>query len=105
MFSYLAACCVHAVICDYNFCFIMIFLCHRAPAQVPRLVLPQEIFVSIGKSIGGEVNRDLKFLQDVSCGGNLKQFVVVGLNCVFFVIMFPSLLIANQTTVLVSSTI
>ena len=81
----------------------MIFLCHRAPSQVPRLVLPKDVFVSIGRSIGAEVNRDLKFLQDVSCGGNLKQFVLVGLNCVFLVL--PSLLIANQTTVLDSSTI
>lgn len=93
------------VICDYIFCFIMTFLCHRAPSQVPRLVLPKDIFVSIGRSIGSEVNRDLQFLQDVSCGGNLKKFLVVGLNCVFFVIMFPSAHIANQSTVLDSSTI
>ncbi|KAG6774452.1 hypothetical protein POTOM_021805 [Populus tomentosa] len=53
-------------------------LINRAPSQVPRLVLPKDIFVSIGRSIGSEVNRDLQFLQDVSCGGNLKKFLVVG---------------------------
>ncbi|XP_011032748.1 PREDICTED: reticulon-like protein B8 isoform X1 [Populus euphratica] len=52
-------------------------LINRAPSQVPRLVLPKDIFVSIGRSIGAEVNRDLQFLQDVSCGGNLKKFLVV----------------------------
>ncbi|XVE53856.1 hypothetical protein DITRI_Ditri03aG0035200 [Diplodiscus trichospermus] len=53
-------------------------LLNRSPSQVPRLVLPDELFVSIGRSLGGEVNRGLQFLQDVACGGNLKQFIVVG---------------------------
>lgn len=43
-------------------------------------MLPDDIFVSIGRSIGAEVNCALQFLQDVSCGGNFKQFLVVGLN-------------------------
>ncbi|KAB5568397.1 hypothetical protein DKX38_002190 [Salix brachista] len=51
-------------------------LLKRSPAQVPRLVLPDDIFVSIGRSVGAEVNRALQFLQDLSCGGNLKQFLV-----------------------------
>ncbi|KAK6157918.1 hypothetical protein DH2020_012166 [Rehmannia glutinosa] len=45
--------------------------------KLPRLVLPEEVFVNIGKIIGSEVNRGLSFLQDVACGGNIKQFVVV----------------------------
>ncbi|XP_021898426.1 reticulon-like protein B8 [Carica papaya] len=49
----------------------------RSPSKVPRLVVPAEVFVNIGVAIGGEVNRALGFLQDVACGGNLKQFLVV----------------------------
>uniref|UniRef100_A0A2P2KE61 Reticulon-like protein n=1 Tax=Rhizophora mucronata TaxID=61149 RepID=A0A2P2KE61_RHIMU len=52
-------------------------LVNRSPAQVPRLVLPEEIFVNIGSSVGAEVNHVLQLLQDVSCGGTLKQFLVV----------------------------
>ncbi|KAJ6953015.1 reticulon-like protein B8 [Populus alba x Populus x berolinensis] len=37
-------------------------------------------FVSIGRSIGAEVNRSLLFLQDLSCGGNLKQFLALFRN-------------------------
>ena len=55
-----------------------LLLGNRSPSQVPRLVLPNELFVSIGRSLGTEVNRGLQFLQDVACGGNLKQFLVVG---------------------------
>ncbi|XP_042489554.1 reticulon-like protein B8 isoform X2 [Macadamia integrifolia] len=50
---------------------------NSSPSKVPRFVVPEEIFVNIGASIGAEVNRFLRFLQDVSCGGNLKQFAMV----------------------------
>ncbi|CAN4084598.1 unnamed protein product [Withania somnifera] len=50
---------------------------NRSPAKVPRLVLCDDLFVSIAKSIGAEVNRALGFLQDVACGTNIKQFLVV----------------------------
>ncbi|KAG8387124.1 hypothetical protein BUALT_Bualt03G0220600 [Buddleja alternifolia] len=50
---------------------------NRSPSRVPRVVLPEEFFVNIGKLIGSEVNRGLRFLQDVACGGNIKQFLVV----------------------------
>ncbi|KAK4429203.1 Reticulon-like protein B8 [Sesamum alatum] len=46
-------------------------------SKVPRLVLPEEVFVNAGKLIGSEVNRGLSFLQDVACEGNIKQFLVV----------------------------
>ncbi|KAJ4828925.1 Reticulon-like protein B8 [Turnera subulata] len=49
----------------------------RSPSKVPRVVVPQEVFVSIGRTIGAEVNHALQFLQDVACGGNLKQFLLV----------------------------
>ncbi|KAL3633808.1 Reticulon-like protein B8 [Castilleja foliolosa] len=50
---------------------------NRSPSKVPRLVLPNEFFVNIGKAVGYEVNRGLLFLQDAACEGNLKQFLVV----------------------------
>lgn len=52
---------------------------HRSPSQVPRVVLPEEVFVNIGVAIGAEVNRFLGFLQDISSGRNLKQFIMVEL--------------------------
>ncbi|PON89678.1 Reticulon [Trema orientale] len=54
---------------------------NRSPSKVPRLVLPKEFFVNIAVSVGTEVNRALVFLQDVACGGNLKQLlgVIAGL--------------------------
>ncbi|KAJ7965031.1 Reticulon-like protein [Quillaja saponaria] len=50
---------------------------NRSPSKVPRLVLPKDLFVNISLTAGAEVNRALGFLQDVACGGNLKQFLVV----------------------------
>jgi hypothetical protein len=44
---------------------------------VPRVELPDELFVNIAVAIGAQVNKFLCFLQDVSCERNLKHFVVV----------------------------
>ncbi|XP_065851037.1 reticulon-like protein B8 isoform X2 [Euphorbia lathyris] len=52
-------------------------LLNRSSPKVPRFVLSDDIFVNIGRTIGVEVNHALKLLQDVSTGGNLKQFLVV----------------------------
>ncbi|KAK6945499.1 Reticulon, partial [Dillenia turbinata] len=49
----------------------------KSPGSVPRVVIPKELFVNIGSAVGFEVNRALGFLQDVACGGNLKQFLMV----------------------------
>uniref|UniRef100_A0A7N0VLS5 Reticulon-like protein n=1 Tax=Kalanchoe fedtschenkoi TaxID=63787 RepID=A0A7N0VLS5_KALFE len=46
-------------------------------SRVPRLVLPDELFVNVGMTIGHEANRALIFLQDVASGGTLKQFLIV----------------------------
>ncbi|XP_039155024.1 reticulon-like protein B8 isoform X2 [Eucalyptus grandis] len=79
---------------DYHFltlvCFALIFgmltlflwsnvfgLLSRTAFKPPHLVVPNDVFVDIGKSVGAEVNQALKFLQDVALGGNLKQFLVV----------------------------
>ncbi|KAI9114260.1 hypothetical protein K1719_014910 [Acacia pycnantha] len=49
----------------------------REPAKVPRLVIPDDLFVNFATAAGAELNRGLRFLQDVACGGNLKQFLIV----------------------------
>jgi len=50
---------------------------NRSSSKVPPLVLPDELFVNIAMTVGAEVNCALRFLQDVACGGNMKQFLVV----------------------------
>lgn len=50
-------------------------------SRVPRVTLPQDIFVNAGKLAGAEVNRGLYYLQDVACGGNVKQFLAVLSPC------------------------
>ncbi|KAL0405175.1 UNVERIFIED_CONTAM: Reticulon-like protein B8 [Sesamum latifolium] len=50
---------------------------NSSPSKVPRLVLPEDVFVNAGKLIGSEVNRGLSFLQNVACEGNIKQFLAV----------------------------
>ncbi|KAL7215633.1 hypothetical protein ACSBR1_027728 [Camellia fascicularis] len=52
-------------------------LLNRSQSKTPRLVLPDELFVNTAKSIGAEVNQALGFLQDLACGGNIKQFLAV----------------------------
>ncbi|KAK1575838.1 hypothetical protein Q3G72_008782 [Acer saccharum] len=49
----------------------------QSPSEVPRIVLPPELFANIGVAVGDQVNQALQFLQDAACGGNLKQFLVV----------------------------
>nr|XP_028963993.1 reticulon-like protein B8 isoform X6 [Malus domestica] len=48
-----------------------------SPSKVPRLVLPEDLFVNIAVSIGAQINRGLAFVQDVAYGGNVKQFLKV----------------------------
>ncbi|XP_016442953.1 reticulon-like protein B8 [Nicotiana tabacum] len=83
---------------------------NRSPAKVPRLVLPDDLFISIAKSIGAEVNRGLRFLQDVACGGNIKQFLVVvvslwvaaiiGSWCNFLTVLYIGFVAAHTLPVL-----
>ncbi|XP_016901193.2 reticulon-like protein B8 isoform X1 [Cucumis melo] len=49
---------------------------NRSSSNVPRLVLPKELFVNIAVTFGAEVNRALCYLQDIACEGNLKHFLV-----------------------------
>ncbi|KAH0657130.1 hypothetical protein KY285_032012 [Solanum tuberosum] len=83
---------------------------NRSPAKVPRLVLRDDLFISIAKSIGAEVNRVLGFLQDVACGTNIKQFLVVvaslwvaaiiGSWCNFFTVLYIGFVAAHVLPVL-----
>ncbi|KAF2290684.1 hypothetical protein GH714_014996 [Hevea brasiliensis] len=85
-------------------------LFNRSSSKVPRLVLPDEVFVSVGRSIGVEVNCALQFLQDVSCGGSLKQFVVIvaslwaaaviGSWCNFLTVLYIGFVAAHTLPVL-----
>ncbi|KAG4964461.1 hypothetical protein AAZX31_14G030900 [Glycine max] len=82
----------------------------RKPSKVPRFVLPDGIFVNIATAVGAEVNRGLRFLQDVSCGGNLKQFLIVivslwagaviGSWCNFLTVMYIGFVAAHTLPVL-----
>lgn len=49
----------------------------RSTSEVPRLVLPDDLFVNVALSIGSQLNQFLGFIQDVACGRNLKQFILV----------------------------
>lgn len=85
-------------------------LFNRTPSKVPRLSLPKEIFVNIGVTVGAEVNRFLGFLQDVSTGGNLKQFLmvilslwaaaVIGSWCSFLTVIYIGFIAAHTLPVL-----
>ena len=49
----------------------------RSPSSVPRVQLPEELFANAGAAAGAQVNRTLGYLQDVSCGRDLKQLLIV----------------------------
>lgn len=79
-------------------------------SKVPRLRLPSELFVNIATSLGAEVNRALAFLQNVACGGNIKQLLgaVVGLLaaamigswCNFLTVLYIGFVAAHTLPVL-----
>ncbi|CAM8944260.1 unnamed protein product [Rhodiola kirilowii] len=85
-------------------------LVNKSPSHVPRLVLPDELFVNIGMRVGAEANRGLLFIQDVACGGNLKQFLCVigslvgaafiGSWCSFLTVLYVGFIAAHTLPVL-----
>jgi hypothetical protein len=85
-------------------------LFNSTPAQVPRVTVPEELFVNIATVIGNEVNRGLRFLQDVSCEGNLKLFLitvaslwagsVIGSWCNFLTVIYIGIIAAHTLPVL-----
>ncbi|XP_028057191.1 reticulon-like protein B8 [Camellia sinensis] len=46
-----------------------------SPSEPPHLVLPDELFVNIAKSVGVVINLAFGSFQDVACRGNIKQFL------------------------------
>lgn len=46
-------------------------------SNVPRVELPEELFANIGAAVGAQANKLLGSLQDISCGRDLKQFLMV----------------------------
>uniref|UniRef100_A0A0D9WVC9 Reticulon-like protein n=1 Tax=Leersia perrieri TaxID=77586 RepID=A0A0D9WVC9_9ORYZ len=48
-----------------------------SPSKVPRVELPDELFANIGSAVGTQVNKFLGTLQDVSCGRDLKKFLLL----------------------------
>ncbi|GAA0138955.1 membrane traffic protein [Lithospermum erythrorhizon] len=82
----------------------------RGQSKVPRLILPDELFVNIARTVGGEVNRGLSILQDIACQGTLKQFLVAVLSlwtaaiagswCNFFTLIYMGFVGAHTLPVL-----
>ncbi|KAF3445024.1 hypothetical protein FNV43_RR14717 [Rhamnella rubrinervis] len=85
-------------------------LLNRSPSKVPRLVLPDDLFVNIAVAIGSELNRALGYLQDIACGGNLKQLLVaigslwtaavIGSWCNFLTVLYVGFVAAHTLPVL-----
>eukprot|EP01018_Ginkgo_biloba_P029529 Gb_22667 [translate_table: standard] len=50
---------------------------NRSPPQIPRVALPEDLFVKSAIALRAEINRFLDFLQDVASGRDLKTFLVV----------------------------
>lgn len=85
-------------------------LLNRSPSKVRRIVLPNELFINVAKSVGAEVNLALEYLQDVACGGNVKQFLVavlslwaaaiVGCWCNFLTVLYIGFVAAHTLPVL-----
>ena len=46
-------------------------------SNVPRLEVPEELFADAGRAAGAQVNRALGALQDISCGRDLRRFLIV----------------------------
>lgn len=82
----------------------------RSSSEVPRIVLPDKLFQNIGVAVGVQVNQALGFLQDVACGGNLKQFLlvvvslwaaaVIGSWCNFLTVLYVGFIAAHTLPVL-----
>ncbi|KAL6880544.1 hypothetical protein ACP4OV_012109 [Aristida adscensionis] len=81
-----------------------------SPSRVPRVELPEELFANIGAAIGAAVNKALGFLQDVSCGRDLKTFLlviagffaaaIIGSWCNFLTVIYIGFVCAHTLPVL-----
>ncbi|KAL6647814.1 hypothetical protein ACP70R_015251 [Stipagrostis hirtigluma subsp. patula] len=81
-----------------------------SPSNVPRVELPEELFANIGAAVGAQVNKVLGRLQDISCGRDLKQFLlviagffaasVIGSWCNFLTVIYIGFVSAHTLPVL-----
>nr|CAD1841481.1 unnamed protein product [Ananas comosus var. bracteatus] len=79
-------------------------------SEVPRVQLPNELFVNIAVFAGTQINKLLGYLQDVACGRNLKQFLIavaglwaaaiIGSWCNFLTVLYIGFISAHTLPVL-----
>ncbi|CAL5090591.1 unnamed protein product [Urochloa decumbens] len=105
---------------DYHFLTIVSFLLVLGMAvqfaysmfssNAPRVELPEEMFANAGRAVGEQVNRALGTLQDISCGRDLKRFLmviavffaaaIVGSFCNFLTVIYIGFVCAHTLPVL-----
>ncbi|CAN6181186.1 unnamed protein product [Urochloa humidicola] len=76
----------------------------------PRVELPEEMFANAGRAAGEQVNKALGALQDISCGRDLKHFLmviavffaaaIVGSFCNFLTVIYIGFVCAHTLPVL-----
>ncbi|XP_074574340.1 reticulon-like protein B8 [Curcuma longa] len=83
---------------------------NRSTTQVPRVAIPQDVFVNVATSLGAQINQFLNYIQDVACERNLRQFLVVtaslwaaaivGTWCNFLTVIYVGFVCAHTLPVL-----
>ncbi|GLJ44703.1 hypothetical protein SUGI_0939880 [Cryptomeria japonica] len=86
------------------------FFLNRSAPSVPRISIPEQIFIDAAVNIRNEVNMFLSFLQNVAVGKDVKKFLVVagslfitgiiGSYCNFITIVYIGLVAAHILPVL-----
>ncbi|KAF8714057.1 hypothetical protein HU200_028052 [Digitaria exilis] len=76
----------------------------------PRVELPEEVFANAGRAVGAQVNKALGMLQDISCGRDLKRFLmviagffaasIIGSWCNFLTVIYIGFVCAHTLPVL-----
>ncbi|CAI9089898.1 OLC1v1024549C1 [Oldenlandia corymbosa var. corymbosa] len=85
-------------------------LLNRSRSEVPRLVIPEDLFINVAKTASLQVNHFLAYLQGVACGRDFKQFLLVLMSlfavaiisswCNFMTILFLGFVAAHTLPVL-----
>ncbi|CAN6209286.1 unnamed protein product [Urochloa humidicola] len=79
-------------------------------SNAPRVELPEEMFANAGRAAGEQVNKALALLQDISCGRDLRRFLIVigvffaaaivGSFCNFLTVIYIGFVCAHTVPVL-----
>ncbi|KAJ1690022.1 hypothetical protein LUZ63_014177 [Rhynchospora breviuscula] len=82
----------------------------KSSSEVPRIKLPDKLFMELAVSAGDQLNQFLGFIQDISCGRSLKDFVmivfglwaasVIGSWCNFLTVLYIGFVSAHVVPVL-----